>query len=232
MSATNATAVYGLPLFIGSDKPAWLTDWNGAMNAIDTAIAAAKSAADGAGSDVSALTLTVTTLSGTVDSQGTTIGTLSTAVTTNTGSINTITALIGNGEPTTSDKTIIGAINEIYAMITGGGGAEEIAAANVTYDNTTSGMTADDVQEAIDELHAAIQPAASTEEKVTGTLAAGSTSITLTTTAQHIAATTLVLPFTSEFGVNPTNISISGDAVTLTFESQAANVTVGILVKN
>lgn len=38
MSATNKTSNYELPLFIGTDKPSWLGDFNGAMNAIDTAI--------------------------------------------------------------------------------------------------------------------------------------------------------------------------------------------------
>lgn len=38
MSATNETTNYNLPLFIGTDKPSWLGDFNGAMNAIDTAI--------------------------------------------------------------------------------------------------------------------------------------------------------------------------------------------------
>ena len=36
MSATNTTTNYNLPIFIGSDKPSWLADFNGAMNAIDT----------------------------------------------------------------------------------------------------------------------------------------------------------------------------------------------------
>lgn len=38
MSHTNTTTNYSLPLFIGSDTPAWLTDFNGAMTDIDTAI--------------------------------------------------------------------------------------------------------------------------------------------------------------------------------------------------
>lgn len=38
MSATNQTTNYDLPLFIGTDKPSWLGDFNGAMNAIDSAI--------------------------------------------------------------------------------------------------------------------------------------------------------------------------------------------------
>lgn len=36
MSATNTTTNYGLPIFIETDKPAWLVDFNGAMRTIDT----------------------------------------------------------------------------------------------------------------------------------------------------------------------------------------------------
>lgn len=35
MSATNSTQNYNLPQFVGSDKPTWLGDFNGAMNTID-----------------------------------------------------------------------------------------------------------------------------------------------------------------------------------------------------
>lgn len=35
MSATNTTTNYNLPIFLSSDKPAWLVDFNGAMTAID-----------------------------------------------------------------------------------------------------------------------------------------------------------------------------------------------------
>lgn len=35
MSATNTTTNYNLPIFVSTDKPAWLVDFNGAMNAID-----------------------------------------------------------------------------------------------------------------------------------------------------------------------------------------------------
>lgn len=38
MSATNHTTHYNLPVFVETDKPAWLVDFNGAMNAIDAAI--------------------------------------------------------------------------------------------------------------------------------------------------------------------------------------------------
>lgn len=51
MSHTNSTANYNLPQFVTTDKPAWLTDINGAFSAIDTGIDAAKDAADAAQSD-------------------------------------------------------------------------------------------------------------------------------------------------------------------------------------
>lgn len=44
MSATNETENYGLPQFVGSDKPSWLGDVNSAMGAIDSQM---KTNADG-----------------------------------------------------------------------------------------------------------------------------------------------------------------------------------------
>lgn len=38
MSATNRTTYYNLPIFIGTDTPSWLGDWNNTMNDIDSAI--------------------------------------------------------------------------------------------------------------------------------------------------------------------------------------------------
>lgn len=38
MSATNKTANYELPEFVGTDKPSWLIDFNGAMTIIDGAL--------------------------------------------------------------------------------------------------------------------------------------------------------------------------------------------------
>lgn len=148
MSATNSTTHYSLPSFLGSDKPAWLVDWNGAMATIDSAIYEAKQAADTASASASAVASDLATLSGTVSTQGTSISTLSDTLTTAVGNINTINSLIGNGTPTTTDQTIIGAINEINAR-TG-------EADGISYDNTGSGLTATNVQDAIDENAEAI----------------------------------------------------------------------------
>ena len=38
MSATNHTTNYNLPIYIATDKPKYLTDFNNAMNIIDSAI--------------------------------------------------------------------------------------------------------------------------------------------------------------------------------------------------
>lgn len=118
MSATNHTANYNLPQFIGSDKPAWLVDFNGAMADIDAAIYAAKSQADATDLVVTGHTSAIEALQTTESDQGTAITGLRTDVDGNTGSINTINSLIGNGEPTTTDKTIIGAINELHDDVT------------------------------------------------------------------------------------------------------------------
>lgn len=48
MASTNKTTNYNLSQFIGSDKPAWLTDYNQDMSKIDTGIHSAQTTATGA----------------------------------------------------------------------------------------------------------------------------------------------------------------------------------------
>lgn len=146
MSATNSTLNYELPQFIATDKPAWLVDFNGAMSTIDTAIKEAKTAGDNAQTTANTNAANISTLDGTVTSQGTAIGVLTSDVAGNTGSINTINSLIGNGQPTTTDKTIIGAINEINAKV------GDVEAENVSFNNANTGLAATDVQAAIVEV--------------------------------------------------------------------------------
>ena len=178
MSATNSTTNYALPIFIGTDKPAWLVDWNGAMTDIDAAI-------KGVDTDVQGAITSISGLSSTVASHTSSISTISgqiTVITTNlnnaTGNINTINSLSGNVTPTTTDQTIIGAINELHAAqgdladlttpavslvaainaISGGGA---VAASAVSFDNTGTSLSATDVQAAIVELSQVGAPAAS-----------------------------------------------------------------------
>lgn len=245
MSATNATTNYSLPLFIGTDKPAWLVDWNGAMSAIDAAIKGVDTEVQGAITDVSGLSTTVAAHTSSIATISGQITVITGNVNSNTGAINTINSLIGNGTPTTTDQTIIGAINELHSnqgnladlttpaaslvaainAITTGGAT---AASAVSYNNATSGLSATNVQAAIDELAAG---GASYEVK-SATLAAGSTSVALTFSDVTIGAATRLDPYTSVFGVNPTNITVAGQVVTLTFDAQASNVVVAVKAEN
>lgn len=170
MSATNATTNYSLPLFIGTDKPAWLVDWNSAMSAIDAAIKGVDTDVQGAIVDISGLSSTVASHTSSISTISGQITVITTNLNTATGNINTINSLIGNGTPTTTDQTIIGAINELHAnqgdlsnlttpaaslvdainAITGGGGA--VAASAVSFDPTGTSLVSVNVQAAIVEL--------------------------------------------------------------------------------
>ena len=68
MASTNKTTNYNLSQFIGSDKPAWLSDYNQDMNKIDTAI---KSASDTATSASGAATSATTAIGDLEDLQTT-----------------------------------------------------------------------------------------------------------------------------------------------------------------
>ena len=62
MSHSKQTANYGLPLFEPKDRPAWLTDFNGAMLGVDAAV---KSVADSV--EAGGLPVTGGTMQGNID---------------------------------------------------------------------------------------------------------------------------------------------------------------------
>lgn len=64
---------------------------------------------------------------------------------------------------------------------------------------------------------------------VTGTLSAGSTSITLTNNA--ITTDSVIDIYTSVYGVNPINVTDSNGSITLTFDAQSSNVTIRVEVR-
>lgn len=117
MGATNHTTYYELSQFIGTDKPAWLQDYNGDMTKIDAGIKEAKNAADDADTAASNAQGDATDALNAIETINTTLGTIEDTLGTATGNISTINSLIGNGTPTTSDQTIIGAINGIEGAI-------------------------------------------------------------------------------------------------------------------
>lgn len=117
MGSTNKTTNIDLSQFLGSDSPKWLTDYNADMQKIDTFAGAIQAQADATDIVVSGHTSAIETLQDESSDYNIAIQQLRTDVDGNTGSINTINSLIGNGEPTTTDKTLIGAINELNETV-------------------------------------------------------------------------------------------------------------------
>lgn len=230
MATTNHTPTIELSQYVSTDKTSYLVNYNDDMLKIDSAIAAdrgdivtAQNTANTAEGKADTNKLSIDAINGELNDAST--GVLK-RITDVEGDVNTIESLIGNGEPTTTDKTIIGAINELAAEIPSG----SVSAADVSYDNTTSGLTADDVQEAIDEIVAAL-PSAGATELATGTLASGATSVTLNFTDVTIGATTLIDVYVED-GINYTAIATTSSSVTLTFEAQSGAKAVAVRATN
>lgn len=137
MGHTNSTANLSLPQFIGSDKPTWLGDVNGAFSAIDAyagtndaAVSAAASAAANAVADASNAVNTANTANttaGNASSTATAANTVAGQALTIANSTDTkVGALI---DLDTVDKTsIVRAINEVRSGV-----VLATAAANQTY---------------------------------------------------------------------------------------------------
>lgn len=154
MSHTNSTANLGLPQFIGTDKPTWLSDVNGAFAAIDSyagsndaALAITDGKADTAIADASNAVTTAGNAATTAGNAATTATNANTVAGNALTIVNNTAAKMGDltNLVTTDKSTLVAAINEVA-----GYGAP--AASAVSYDNTGSGLTAANVQDAIDEL--------------------------------------------------------------------------------
>ena len=96
MAHTNSTTNYELPIFLGTDKPSWLNDFNEAMTDIDTqmkanadAAAAAYTKAEGAEDGVSGLTSRMTTAEDDIDAVEGAVSDLAGTVETLAGAVET-----------------------------------------------------------------------------------------------------------------------------------------------
>lgn len=93
MSHTNSTPNYNLPQFVGTDKPTWLNDVNGAFTSIDTQMKANADSATSASSNATAANTNIGTMSSlSTTDKATLVGAINevnTAVGTAQGSANT-----------------------------------------------------------------------------------------------------------------------------------------------
>lgn len=133
MSHTNSTANLSLPQFIGSDKPTWLGDVNGAFSAIDSYAGTNDAAVAAAASDASSAISQASAAVSTANSANTTAGNASTAANNAVGVANNAVAIAGTvdskvgllADLTTTDRTsIVNAINEVNAAIPSGAAVE------------------------------------------------------------------------------------------------------------
>lgn len=87
-ASTNKTANYELPQFVGTDKPTWLGDFNGAMASIDAGMHENAVAIDDLSTDVDTATSTASQASQDVSNLTSTVSTLSSSVTSATATAN------------------------------------------------------------------------------------------------------------------------------------------------
>lgn len=206
---------------------------SGAVNELKADIDALDASQTATETDVTTLQGQMSTATSNITTLNTTVAGIQTEVAgkASTTALNTLTQKVGTGNLNTTAQNCVDAINEVLAAIPSGG---SVAAEDVTYDNTTSGMTASDVQDAIDELKSdidAIPIYTDNIEVVHGTLTAGQTSVVLTATEQTIGANTLLSVF-ADGGLEYESYSVSGNAVTVVYEAQSANVAVALKVEN
>lgn len=151
MGHTNSTANLSLPQFIGTDKPTWLGDVNGAFSAIDSYAGTNDAAVAAAASDASSAISQAAAAVNTANTANTTAGNASTAANNAVGVANNAVAIAGVvdgkvgllADLNTTDRTsIVNAINEVNGKDAG----------DIAYDNSGSGLTATNVQAAIDEV--------------------------------------------------------------------------------
>lgn len=214
---------------------------DGEVGAIDTRLTTAEGKITSDEGTLATAVGNISTLSGKVSALETKVGSavLTTTASDCSGAINELDAEDGvldgkisaletqNGSEVllTVAQTLSGAINELYNAP-----ASSVDADDVSYDNTNSGLTATNVQDAIDEVKADVDAIVLPDvEIVRGTLTTGQTSVALTA-SKNVSATALIDVFTDAYGVNPTAVTISNDVVTLTFEAQASDLAVAVRI--
>lgn len=125
MGHTNSTANLALPQFVGSDKPTWLGDINGAFSDIDAYVGTNDAAVAVAASDASSAVSQASSAVSTANAANTTAGNASTAATNAVTVANNAVAIAGTVDSkvgllanlNTTDRTsIVNAINEVYGM--------------------------------------------------------------------------------------------------------------------
>ena len=129
------------------------------------------------------------------------------------------------------NQTVVAVLNGTVMTVLVNGGISSVAANDVTYDNTGSGLTATNVQDAIDEVVNDLDDVnANVSTYVSGTILAGNTTITLSDAA--ILTTSFIDVYFKDMVLAPTAVTVSAGSVQITIEAQAVDVDVAVRIAN
>lgn len=205
MSHTNSTTNYNLPQFVGTDKPTWLNDVNGAMSAIDAQMKLNADSATNASTIATSAQNAVGALSN-----------LETTVKTDTVSaINEVNTKVG-----TAQETANGAVttaNSAYSI------ASTIE--NALNLNTTSNLTwTSNIGTISTNTTKSVKNSAGSLAKIYGHLvitnSASSTGITLTSSDTGLRPESAISFHTCGQLINAYQMNVSGTAVTIPYQNE------------
>lgn len=122
------------------------------------------------------------------------------------------------------NQSVLCILNSSVLTVFAGGAAGNIDASDVDYDNTGSGLTATDVQDAIDEVTDDVTGLkAKVNTELSQSISAGATSVTFTNAA--ITATAKLMLFFDDVFIPFTSVTTGANTVTYNFDALAANAT-------
>jgi hypothetical protein len=150
------------------------------------------------------------------------------------GNAVTATAMDGTALPAGAfviNQSVLAILNSGVLTIVGVPGVSSVAAQDVTYDNSGSGLTATDVQDAVDEVANAIDVVAgNVNTYVSGTILAGNTTITLNDAA--ILTTSFIDIYFKDKLITPTSVSVTTGSITIDIVADTTNTDVAVRIAN
>lgn len=129
------------------------------------------------------------------------------------------------------NSTVVGVLVGSLLTILVGGGASN--ASGISYDNTGSGLTATNVQDAIDEVETNIEAVSvATSLHAEGTITAGNTSVTISNVSITVNSYVDIY-FWDRTDVTYSNVVVSAGSVTVTIPTaDAADIDVSVRIAN
>lgn len=232
----TTTTNYGYTVVVGSDTPVNIqNDIAPNFTAIDTDL---KAVSD------SAITVATHTVVGTVHNLVRTdadrnvfyfvaTGDMATGDTFTVDGV-TVTGRLVNGESLATGSfkinnnvlcILVGTVLNLYVP------GATATASGTSYDNTGSGLTATDVQDAIDEVQSNIEAVdANVATYVSGIITAGATTITLSNAS--IQTTSFIDVYFWDTVLAPDSVTVTTGSVTITIPAQATNINVAVRIAN